>query len=108
VKGTVPGGSPSSSSALAAFLAVEARIESPIMPLRVLGLRSLVAANLVRGFMVTGAYSTFFLGALYLEHVRGLDAIQIGLAFLAVTGRGRSCRPAPPLGWWSASARGRP
>src|SRR5919201_2019700 len=44
---------------LGAFLALEARIENPIMPLRVLGLRSLVAANLVRGFMVTGAYSTF-------------------------------------------------
>jgi EmrB/QacA subfamily drug resistance transporter len=70
---------------LGAFLALEARIENPIMPLRVLGLRSLVAANLVRGFMVTGAYSTFFLGSLYLEHVRGFDAMQIGLAFLAMS-----------------------
>ncbi len=70
---------------LAAFVAAEARIENPIMPLRVLALRSLVAANLVRGFMVTGAYSTFFLGALYLEHVRGFDAIQIGLAFMAMS-----------------------
>ncbi|MDX6605660.1 MAG: hypothetical protein QOD14_200 [Solirubrobacterales bacterium] len=70
---------------LAGFIAYEARIKNPIMPLRVLGLRSLVAANLVRGFMVTGAYSTFFLGALYLEHVRGYDALQIGLAFTAMS-----------------------
>jgi MFS family permease len=55
------------------------------MPLRVLGLRTLVTANLVRGFLVTGAYSTFFLGSLYFEHVRGMSPIQIGLAFLAMS-----------------------
>jgi len=70
---------------LIAFVAFEARISNPIMPLRVLGLRSLVTANLVRGFLVTGAYSTFFLGSLYFEHVRGMTPIQIGLAFLAMS-----------------------
>src|SRR3954453_12074383 len=70
---------------LAAFVALESRIANPIMPLRILGLRSLVTANLVRGFLVTGAYSTFFLGALYFEHVRGMSPVQIGLAFLAMS-----------------------
>jgi EmrB/QacA subfamily drug resistance transporter len=70
---------------LAAFVAFEARVSNPIMPLRILSERSLVASNLVRGFLVTGAFSTFFLGALYLEHVRGFDAVQIGLAFLAMS-----------------------
>src|SRR3954453_2660552 len=70
---------------LAAFVALEARIPNPIMPLRVLGLRSLVTANLVRGFLVTGAYSTFFLGSLYFEHVRGMSPVQIGLAFMAMS-----------------------
>jgi EmrB/QacA subfamily drug resistance transporter len=70
---------------LAAFVAFESRISHPIMPLRILGDRSLVASNLVRGFLVTGAFSTFFLGSLYLEHVRGFDPIQIGLAFLAMS-----------------------
>jgi EmrB/QacA subfamily drug resistance transporter len=70
---------------LAAFVAVESRIANPIMPLRVLGLRSLVTANLVRGFLVTGAYSTFFLGSLYFEHVRGMTPIEIGLAFMAMS-----------------------
>jgi EmrB/QacA subfamily drug resistance transporter len=69
----------------AAFVTLEARIANPIMPLRILGLRSLVTANLVRGFLVTGAYSTFFLGALYFEHVRGMSPVQIGLAFLAMS-----------------------
>jgi EmrB/QacA subfamily drug resistance transporter len=70
---------------LGAFVALESRIKNPIMPLRVLGNRSLVTANLVRGFLVTGAYSTFFLGALYFEHVRGMSPVQIGLAFLAMS-----------------------
>jgi EmrB/QacA subfamily drug resistance transporter len=70
---------------LAAFIALESRIANPIMPLRVLGLRSLVTANLVRGFLVTGAYSTFFLGSLYFEHVRGWSPIEIGLGFLAMS-----------------------
>jgi MFS family permease len=70
---------------LAGFIALESRIANPIMPLRVLGLRSLITANLVRGFLVTGAYSTFFLGSLYFEHVRGMTPIEIGLAFLAMS-----------------------
>jgi EmrB/QacA subfamily drug resistance transporter len=70
---------------LAGFAALETRVRNPIMPLRVLGLRSLVTANLVRGFLVTGAYSTFFLGSLYFQHVRGWSPIEIGLAFLAMS-----------------------
>ncbi|HEY2161594.1 MAG TPA: MFS transporter [Solirubrobacteraceae bacterium] len=70
---------------MAAFLALEARIENPIMPLRILRLRGLVNASVVRGFLVTGMYSTFFLGTLYLEHVRHYSAIQTGAAFLPWT-----------------------
>ena len=70
---------------IAAFGAWESRVSNPIMPLRVLGLRTLVTANLVRGFLVTGAFSTFFLGALYFQHVRGWSPIDIGLAFLAMS-----------------------
>ena len=72
-------------SLMAAFLALEARIENPIMPLRILRLRGLVNASLVRGFLVTGMYSTFFLGTLYLEHVRHYSALQTGAAFLPWT-----------------------
>jgi EmrB/QacA subfamily drug resistance transporter len=70
---------------LAAFVTVEARIENPIMPLRILRARGLVSSSLVRGLLVTGMYSTFFLGTLYLEHVRHYDALQTGLAFLPWT-----------------------
>ncbi len=70
---------------MAAFLAVEARIENPILPLRILRLRGLINASLVRAFLVTGMYSTFFLATLYLEHVRHYSEIQTGAAFLPWT-----------------------
>jgi EmrB/QacA subfamily drug resistance transporter len=70
---------------MAAFIAREARIENPIMPLRILAVPGLVNANLVRAFLVTAMYSTFFLGTLYLEHVRHYSAIQTGAAFLPWT-----------------------
>jgi MFS family permease len=70
---------------MAAFLALEARIQNPIMPLRILRLPGLVNASLVRGFLVTGMYSTFFLATLYLEQVRHYSALQTGAAFLPWT-----------------------
>jgi EmrB/QacA subfamily drug resistance transporter len=70
---------------MAAFVSLEARIENPIMPLRILKLRGLVNASLVRGLLVTGMYSTFFLGTLYLEHIRHYSALQTGAAFLPWT-----------------------
>ena len=70
---------------LGAFLAFEARVANPIMPLRILRLRMLMGSSLVRGLLVTGMFSAFFLGALYLERVLGYDAIDTGLAFMPLT-----------------------
>jgi MFS family permease len=70
---------------MASFLTLEARIENPIMPLRILRVRGLIDASLVRGFLVTGMYSTFFLGTLYLEHVLHYTALETGAAFLPWT-----------------------
>jgi hypothetical protein len=67
------------------FLTLESRIENPIMPLGILRLRGLIGSSVVRGFLVTGMYSTFFLGTLYLEHVLHYGALQTGLAFLPWT-----------------------
>jgi EmrB/QacA subfamily drug resistance transporter len=70
---------------MGAFLTLESRIPNPIMPLRVLRLHGLVSSSLVRGFLVTGMYSTFFLGTLYLEHIRHYGALETGAAFLPWT-----------------------
>jgi EmrB/QacA subfamily drug resistance transporter len=70
---------------MVAFLSLESRIANPIMPMRILRLHGLIGASVVRGFLVTGMYSTFFLGTLYLEHVLHFSALQTGLAFLPWT-----------------------
>ncbi|WP_354698492.1 putative MFS-type transporter EfpA [Paraconexibacter sp. AEG42_29] len=70
---------------MAAFVALERRIAAPIMPLRILAVPGLVRANVVRALLVVGMYSTFFLGTLYLERVRGFSAIETGAAFLPWT-----------------------
>jgi EmrB/QacA subfamily drug resistance transporter len=70
---------------LAGFFTLESRLANPIMPLRILRLRMLMGSSLVRGLLVTGMFSAFFLGALYLERVLGYDAIDTGLAFLPLT-----------------------
>jgi EmrB/QacA subfamily drug resistance transporter len=70
---------------MGSFAVLECKIENPIMPLRILSVRGLVSSSLVRGFLVTGMYSTFFLGTLYLEHVLRYGALQTGLAFMPWT-----------------------
>lgn len=70
---------------LAAFGRLQARRSNAIMPLRILGIRSLAATTAARGLLATGMFATFFLGALYLQQVRGLSSFQTGLAFLPFT-----------------------
>jgi EmrB/QacA subfamily drug resistance transporter len=70
---------------LGAFLALESRLANPIMPLRILRLRMLIGSSLVRGLLITGMFSAFFLGSLYLERVLGYNAIDTGLAFMPLT-----------------------
>ena len=55
------------------------------MPMRILAVRGVVRPTCVRGFLVTAMYSTFFIGTLYLEHVRHYTAVETGPAFLPWT-----------------------
>ena len=70
---------------LAVFVWLEARLENPILPLRILAIRSLTGASAARAMLATGMFTTFFIGALYLQHVRGYSAFGTGLAFLPTT-----------------------
>jgi EmrB/QacA subfamily drug resistance transporter len=70
---------------LVLFLLLESRLSNPIMPLRILKLRTLTGSSVIRGLVVIGMFSTFFLGALYFEHVLGYSPVQTGLAFLPQT-----------------------
>jgi EmrB/QacA subfamily drug resistance transporter len=70
---------------LAAFFWLESRIANPILPLRLLRVRTLVGASVVRGFLVTGMFGAWVLGTLFVEHVLGYGAWDTGLAFLPMT-----------------------
>jgi EmrB/QacA subfamily drug resistance transporter len=70
---------------LALFLAVERRVANPIMPMRVLAIRSLTGATVARAFVFAGISTSFFVGVLYLQHIHGFSAMETGLAFLPTT-----------------------
>jgi EmrB/QacA subfamily drug resistance transporter len=67
---------------LAAFVVRQARIENPLMPLRLFRSRTVSAANVIMGLLVVGFFGMFFLGALYLQGILGYSALEVGLAFL--------------------------
>ena len=70
---------------LAGFIVRESRIPNPLMPLRLFRSRNVAGANLIQALFVAGMFGMFFLGALFLQRVRGYDALEVGLAFLPVT-----------------------
>jgi EmrB/QacA subfamily drug resistance transporter len=67
---------------LAAFIARQARIANPLMPLRLFRSRNVAGANAVMALLVVGFFGMFFLGALYLQEILGYDPLGVGLAFL--------------------------
>ena len=70
---------------LAAFVARQARVPNPLMPLRLFRSRAVAGANLVQALLVVGMFGMFFLGALYLQQILGYGALEVGLAFLPST-----------------------
>jgi hypothetical protein len=67
---------------LVVFLAIEARVRAPLMPLGLFRLRNLATANVVGVLWAAGMFSWFFISALYLQLVLGYTPLQVGLAFL--------------------------
>jgi MFS family permease len=60
----------------------QARIEKPLMPLRLFHSRNVTGANIVMALLVVGMFGLFFLGALYMQLVLGYEPLEVGLAFL--------------------------
>jgi EmrB/QacA subfamily drug resistance transporter len=67
---------------MAVFLTIEARVRSPLVPLRLFGLRNVSVANVVGVLWAAAMFAWFFLSALYLQLVLGYSPLQVGLAFL--------------------------
>jgi EmrB/QacA subfamily drug resistance transporter len=70
---------------MAAFVVVESRVKRPIVPLRILKIRSLTASSAVRGLAFSAMFSVFFFGAIYLEKVLHYSPLTTGFAFLPMT-----------------------
>jgi EmrB/QacA subfamily drug resistance transporter len=70
---------------LTAFVRRQARIATPLMPLRLFRVRNVSGANLVLILLVVGMFGMFFLGALYMQRILGYDPLEVGLAFLPAT-----------------------
>jgi MFS family permease len=70
---------------LASFLGIEARAQSPLIPLGLFRLRNVTTANVVGVLMAGGMFAAFFLSALYLQQVLGYTPLEVGLAYLPST-----------------------
>ncbi|WP_426364964.1 MFS transporter [Streptomyces sp. E-08] len=68
----------------AAFAATERRTRVPLMDLRMLTRRPVVAGSLLMLVATALLISFFFLGSLRLQRIDGLDALRTGLLFLPV------------------------
>lgn len=67
---------------LGAFLAIEARVRAPLMPLGLFRLRNVAVSNVVGVLWAAAMFAWFFLSALYMQLVLGYSPMQVGLAFL--------------------------
>ncbi|NUS16074.1 MAG: MFS transporter [Streptomyces sp.] len=67
---------------LAAFVAVELRTAAPLLPMRILRLRALRAANIGAVLMLGAMGTLFFFASLFMQQVLGYDALRTGLAYV--------------------------
>jgi EmrB/QacA subfamily drug resistance transporter len=69
---------------MVAFIIVERRSRSPLVPLRIFRRRTLTGANLIGFGLGTMIFGMFFLLSLYMQQVLGFTAIKTGIGYLAV------------------------
>jgi MFS family permease len=67
------------------FFVIESRSKAPLLPLRILRLRTLAGSNL-SALITTGAvFSQFFLLTLYMQQVLHYSALKTGVAYIGLT-----------------------
>jgi EmrB/QacA subfamily drug resistance transporter len=64
------------------FYVWEQRAQEPLLPFSIFKTHNLIEANVAFFFVLAPLIGAFFLTALYLQNVLGLDAFQTGLAFI--------------------------
>lgn len=71
--------------ALAGFVAVEARTQEPLVPLRLFRQRSVAVGNLATLVATSGGFALWYLLSLYMQNVLHYGPVRTGLAFLPHT-----------------------
>jgi EmrB/QacA subfamily drug resistance transporter len=72
-----------SAALILAFIAIELRSRSPLLPMRIFRLRPLAVANVTMLLVGAIVFSEFFLLTLYLQEVLQFSAVRTGTAFAA-------------------------
>jgi Major Facilitator Superfamily len=75
-----------SAAILAAFVVNELRVASPILPLSILRVKGIAAADATQMVALAGFLPMFFFLTLYMQTVLGYSPIQTGIAYLPLTG----------------------
>jgi EmrB/QacA subfamily drug resistance transporter len=70
---------------LVAFLAIESRVEAPVLPLSIFRQRTLAGANAAGLLLGASFFAFFFVGTLYMQQVLHYSALQSGVAWLATS-----------------------
>jgi EmrB/QacA subfamily drug resistance transporter len=70
---------------LAAFAVNEARTRNPLVPLALLRVKGLVAADLTQLIAFSGFFSLFFFSTLYMQEILHYPPLKAGAAYLPIT-----------------------
>lgn len=65
-----------------AFLIIEKRIASPLVPLSIFGIKNVAPASIIGILWSAALFSWFFLSALYLQVILQYSPLKVGLSFL--------------------------
>jgi EmrB/QacA subfamily drug resistance transporter len=71
---------------LAGFVAWEARVADPLMPLRIFRIRTVAGANVAGLLLGAVVFSNFFILTLYVQQVLHYSALKAGVTFVATAG----------------------
>jgi EmrB/QacA subfamily drug resistance transporter len=70
---------------LVAFLAIESRVEAPLLPLRIFRLKTLAGANVAGLLLGASFYAFIFTCTLYMQQVLGYSPLKGGLTWIVST-----------------------
>ena len=69
---------------LGAFILIERRTTSPLVPLSIFGNRSLSVSNVVSLALGASIFSMFYFLSLYMQEVLGYSALRTGIGYLTI------------------------